>query len=541
MTRYPGGEIEMQRVYVSDTVKYQLTISPVNPDHEKRTVIWGDSLDVTQDATDPAGWIVHWKRFDAKTGIVSIREYRIKKDKCQNDALLEMIFLDVGQGDGCIVSLPDGNAQKVMLIDAGEGSNMHRFLKWRFRYIDGTGQFHAAVITHSDSDHYAGFQRIFDDKNLKFDHIYHNGLLERGRTDGQGIIGPVAMDANPVKRCLQIFETHQQVDAFYSVVANRTNIKDGKISEKLYPKLFFTALADPTRFGDIDMLSVRHGDQVGGKAWLPGFVPAVNKPSVEILGPVPITDGSGALTLPAFGNAPRDDAYNVGKTKNGNSVLMKLNYKKLNVIFGGDLNKPAEDYLLRHYGEISDAAALKTAIPKAKIRLAADLLKCCHHGSADVTDEFVAAVKPFAFVVSSGDEESHVHPRPEIIGMLGRNGRGDRPMVLSTELLRSTPESFRLTKGHAAEVKDLETERDAALVANDKARLTKARKALKEFWDARFRRLVNVYGAITVRSNGEKLLIAFRKEVATGSPWQLYAFEYKQRDWQGQELTKDSH
>lgn len=532
----------MQRVYVSDTTKFQSTINPVDPAHGKKTVIWGDLLDVTQDEHDPAGWIVHWKHYNSKTDTVSRREYKIKKSKCQNDALLEMIFLDVGQGDGCIVSVPDGNTQKVMLIDAGEGSNMHRFLKWRFRFVDDTGRFHAAIITHSDADHYAGFQRIFDDTRLKFDHVYHNGLLERGRTDDQGIIGPFAMDADPIKRCLQIFETHAQVQTFYSDIANRTNIKpNGGLSEKLYPKLFFTALSDPARFGDIRMLSVRHGDQQRSKAWLPGFAPVPNKPSVEILGPVPVIDGAGKLTLPAFGTAPRDGAYDVGKTKNGNSILLKLTYKKLNVIFGGDLNKPAEDYLLRHYGDISDTAPLKTAIPKAKTRLGADLLKCCHHGSADVTDEFVAAVKPFAFVVSSGDEESHVHPRPEIIGMLGRNGRGDRPMVLSTELLRSTPKSFRLRKEDAEKVVELEAERDAALVANNATRLKKARKALKDFWDEQFRRLVNVYGAITIRSDGKKLLIAFRKEVSTGNPWQLYAFEHKQGDWRGHEIVKDGH
>ena len=65
------------------------------------------------------------------------------------------------------------------------------------------------------------------------------------------------------------------------------------------------------------------------------------------------------------------------------------------------------------------------------------MMKCCHHGSADVTEEFLEATEPAAYVVSSGDEESHVHPRPDLLGLLGKKGRGIRPLVLCTEILRS--------------------------------------------------------------------------------------------------------
>ncbi len=500
----------------------------------KKYLLWGDSLDVADHPTKPDRWIVNWKVFKAQSAGVTIEQYVILKSDCQDEALLEMIFLDVGQGDGCIVSVPEGNAQKVLLVDAGEGHNMHGFLKWRFRYVDGTGKFHAAVITHSDMDHYLGFQPIFEDQRLSFDHVYHNGLLERGRTADDGVIGAVDMNAAPAKQCTELFQTHAEVSAFYGVLANRTNVSaTGKITEKLYPKLLWTALQAPARFPDIAMMSTRHGAQQGGRAWLPGFAPSGAKPAIEVLGPVPFALPGGAVSLPAFGNAPGDQAFSVAKTKNGNSVLMRLTYGNLSVIFGGDLNRPAEDYLLRHYGGIAAGAPLAQAVGPAKARLGADILKCCHHGSADVTDEFVQAVEPFAFVVSSGDEESHVHPRPEVIGMLGRNGRGARPLVLSTELLRSTPESLKLTDAQKDERAAIEAKVDAA--ATPAARKA-ARKELDAFWAARFRRLVNVYGAITMRSDGSKLVIAFRKEVATGNPWQLYRFIHSGGDWVGTEV-----
>lgn len=496
---------------------------------KKKYVIWGDFLDVEDDPSSSKHYLVNWKAFDSKTGTVRIEVYRIAKADCQAEPLLEMIFLDVGQGDGCIVSIPDGNSHKVMIVDAGEGNNLHRFLKWRFRYVDSSANFHAAIITHSDTDHYKGFQPIFDDSRVSFGHVYHNGLVERAGTSDLGVLGAISPDGGHERRCLDPIETKAQLTALLDPLDG-----SGRRSGKLYPKLMATAIASPVRFPDIAMMSVLHGTTVGGIPYLPGFAPDADKPNIEVLGPISRRD-AGKVTLPAFGDAPRDNGFSVAKTKNGNSVVLKLNYRNLRVIFGGDMNKPSEDFMLRHYSGISVAQPLVDAIPVARLRLGADILKCCHHGSADVNDEFVAAINPFAFVVSSGDEESHVHPRPEILGMLGRNGRGARPMLLCTEILRSTPESLRLNARQSAERAKLEAALDAAVTSVDRKI---ARKAINAFWDARFRRLVNVYGAVTVRSDGNQLLVAFRKEVSTGNPWQLYLFKFQNGDWAGTEIEK---
>jgi len=487
----------------------------------KKYVIMGDWLDVEDHPTMPSKYIVNWRTWNARTSTAGVKKYLIAKNKCQSDAFLEMIFLDVGQGDGCIVNVPDGNSQQIMIVDAGERSNMHRFLEWRFRYVDGNAKFHAAVITHPDQDHYKGFQYIFADARISFEIVYHNGLMERVAPRGEEIGVPVA------GRC-EIFPTRIDVNAFYSV--------PGRRGGKQYPKLMWTALQAPTRFGDIRMASTLHGASSGGKTWLPGFTPVADKPSIEILGPVPDSSG-GTTSLRAFGDAPHDGGFDVGKTKNGHSVILRLAYRNFSVIFGGDLNRPSEDYLLRHYGEIGDGATLSDALAKAKPRLGADLLKCCHHGSADVTDEFLEAVSPFAFVVSSGDEESHVHPRPEILGLLGKKGRGRRPLVLCTEILRSTPESRSLSDGDQEAIDAL---LEAVKAAETPTERSAARKAVSDFWNARFRRLVNVYGAINIRTDGNRLVVGFRKEaVKTGSPWQLYDYRFTGGAWVGKEI--DGH
>lgn len=501
------------RVYVKEVE----TVIRSEDGRSKKYLILGDWLDVEDHPTDPSQFIVNWRTWNARTKTAGVSKYVIAKNKCQSDAFLEMIFLDVGQGDGCIVNVPDGNSQKIMIVDAGERSNMHGFLEWRFRNVDGNARFHAAVISHPDGDHYKGFQTIFNDQRVSFEMVYHNGLMERVAPRGEEIGAPVA------GQC-EIFPTRAEVDAFYSV--------PGRRGSKLYPKLMWTALQAPARFGDIRMASTRHGTMADGKTWLSGFTPAPDKASIEILGPVPDVI-AGVTSLRAFGEAPHDGGFNVGKTKNGHSVILKLSYRNFSVIFGGDLNRPSEDYLLRHYGEIEDTANRADAVPKARQRLAADLLKCCHHGSADVTDEFLEAVNPFAFVVSSGDEESHVHPRPEVLGLLGKKGRGSRPLILCTEILRSTPESRALS---TAEQEAIDVMLEAVRTAGAPAARRAARKAVTDFWNERFRRLVNVYGAINIRTDGDRLVVAFRKEaVKQGSPWQLYRYHFVDGEWVGQE------
>ena len=55
-----------------------------------------------------------------------------------------------------------------------------------------------------------------------------------------------------------------------------------------------------------------------------------------------------------------------------------------------------------------------------------------------------------ATVVSSGDYESHSHPRPDALGAFGKHGRGERPLIFSTELARSTREFTPLVKHYDA-------------------------------------------------------------------------------------------
>lgn len=482
----------------------------------KKHVIWGDWFDVDPHPDDPEKYLINWKVWNAKDRRVGTEQYVIERDRCRDTALLEMIFLDVGQGDGCILSVPDEDKQRTILIDAGQRGNMHGFLNWRFRYVDEGADFDAAVITHPDADHYAGFQRIFDDERIRFGRVFHNGLVERVAEDDDGRIGAMQ-------------------DGYCPIVASPAELRQlledpAKRGRMLYPKLLWTALEQPSRFGDVAMASVAHGTIAAGRAYLPGYAPGdLAGTTIEILGPVPEDAGGGSTGLRAFGDLPGDGKFDVGKTKNGHSIILRLRHGAFTAIFGGDLNRPAEDYLLRHYGGIGAGRPLRDAVPAAGERLGADLLKCCHHGSADVTDEFLEAVHPFAFVVSSGDEESHVHPRPEVLGLLGKKGRGNRPLILCTEILRSTPEGKQLSRADKARLERLNQELDDATDADARKKI---RRKITDLWNRHIARLVNVYGAINIRTDGSRLIVAFRKEKSgRGSPWQLYEYQHVGGSW----------
>jgi beta-lactamase superfamily II metal-dependent hydrolase len=486
-TGFVGRRADGEKIYLVEA----------NKTTKVRDVRWGDFLNILDQTPD--GWSkIKWgaeNRFIRTEHIVAKRP-------------VELIFLDVGQGDGCIyVSAETGADERIMIVDAGVADNMYRFLNWRFGKFRNDFRFHAAIVTHPDQDHYKGFQPVFNHRKVGFDRVYHNGIAER---TGSQPLGP----SDATGRLLtDIIVTDNAMRTLYADPAVR--------GRKLYPKLMHTALTSQ-RVGAIEMLSTKHGKKQGGKTWVPEFAPTDGRSTtIEVLGPVP----EGTVAKPRlrwFGKTIGSTGKDDGKTKNGHSVILRMTVGYLRVLFGGDLNRPAEDYLLRHYSGIAAGQPLSKAVAAASARLGADVMKCCHHGASDVTDEFIEAVHPFAYVVSSGDEESHAHPRPDLLGRLGKLGRGNAPLILCTEILRSTREKGR--EEDFKKLADLDETVDILPAGPEKTAAKKARKALQ---DHIRRRNVGVYGAITVRSYGEDMEISFRLEAPRGKQlWQVYALHH---------------
>ncbi len=405
----------------------------------------------------------------------------LKEDEFQAERVLEVNFVDVGQGDGCHIVTPD---DKHFLIDAGRADNMYRFLKWRFnlaRAQSAPPPF-TIIVSHSDADHYQGFGKIFSvtkgaQQQFNINKIYHNGLVELSgpKLDSLGTIVTKAGQAYVTGLC----DTNTAYKKRAALVAK--------------PGVFISTLNKSSA----PKQSLRLGD-----------APIYDKGNMkmEIVGPV-AEQVSGKDALPVLGG-------NKGKTKNGHSVVIKLTIGNLRVLLGGDLNTEAEYHLLKKFSgrnvaniknqiknkTTSDVqrralqAQLDQAILKARKTLEVDIAKSCHHGSADFTSEFLRALNPLATVISSGDDEPHTHPRPDTLGTVGKHSRGERSLIFSTEPARSGKEFVEVAKLNPNKKKE---------------------------------RVVTVYGIINVRTDGDKVIIAQKLErKAAGRNWDIHKLEW---------------
>ena len=251
--------------------------------------------------------------------------------------------------------------------------------------------------------------------------------------------------------------------------------------------------------------------------WPSGFAPSDGGGyEIQVLGPWVEQGPTGKNRLRKI------DDY--GKTKNGHSVILRLCFRNFRVLFGGDLNLPAEKFLLKSYAGIErwpDTPTEREAmLSKVRHRFDSEVLKVCHHGSSDVTDEFLEAVAPAAFVISSGDQEGHVHPRPDLLGRLGRKGRGHSPVLLSTELQRSSRD-----KEDAALVARLKEDIKKQVVSQTPTRA----KRIDEAIDTLGRSNVDVDGAIYLKTDGDRLITAFKKESRSDTKKWFY-FQYRIED-----------
>jgi hypothetical protein len=271
---------------------------------------------------------------------------------------------------------------------------------------------------------------------------------------------------------------------------------------------------------------------------LPGLSPT--EPVFNLLGPVGADasfQGQTRHCLPKLGNE--------GETKNGHSVVFRMTFGKLSVLLGGDLNTQSEDYLAhQHLGLTQDLSKMwknaETLRRKGNRRTAAettkwqdlnrqldqavtagrgvfrvDIAKACHHGSHHFTEPFLQMIDASATVISSGDEESYSHPRPDALGAFGKYGRGIRPLIFSTELARSTRESSPLAR-YIPVIDGFRSKIASAMSVQQKKDIQKEMDAYRD-------RHVAVYGMITLRTDGHLVILAQKLEVPNGDKkWDIH-------------------
>lgn len=118
---------------------------------------------------------------------------------------------------------------------------------------------------------------------------------------------------------------------------------------------------------------------------------------------------SGTLGNASFDLLAPEDPPITGTSSdiNNNSVVVRLSFGRVAMLFTGDAQAEAEARMLRHGG--------------ADLR--ADVLKVGHHGSAySSTPEFLAAVRPAIAVISCGRHNLFGHPSPRTLAALRAAG-----------------------------------------------------------------------------------------------------------------------
>lgn len=476
----------------------------------------------------------------------------LKRDDFGTQRALEVNFVDIGQGDGCHIVTPK---DEVILIDAGVGSNMNRFLSWRYnlrsRNVKRAADFDAAenaldpflidhvVISHPDNDHYYGFLDVFNNQKLQFRNVYHNGIVER----------PDDPDPDPnlnYSDDLGGYTKGTRPAYVWDVVATSGRMKKISRTHPTTRKQYLStirALLKNSPAVRFDALSKRSED-LAATVHMGPFDDSASI-ALEVLGP---------LTERITYHGTRRDVLrrlgSEGVTKNGHSVILKLQYGKLKVMLGGDLNTQSQDFLLQNYTSVRSKAstlekklaklnakgstltaseqttkarteaALELIVSEARAVFECDVAKACHHGSPHFSDTFLQAVNATATVISSGDEESHSHPRPDALGAFGKHGRGDRPLIFSTELARSTREFTPVIK-FLDEIRQFEADLASA---TDPAE----QKKIRDRMESRRDRNVAVYGMITLRALGDQVVLAQKLEVPRkeSEKWDIYELHY---------------
>ncbi len=460
-------------------------------------LLWGDWVSVKQIS---GNWVQIWSR--GRTGWV-------RKEQLQIERILEVNFLDIGQGDGCHIQTPEDRA---IVIDAGEQDNMYRFLRWRFGRFARRFNFESFIISHPDKDHYYGFKHLFEDDNVYVDKIYHNSIIEQV-TAGKSTLGSEVK----VGRKKHLNGLVQTLDELKKITESST-----KRGRRLYPNMLHDAITSG-RVGDVKGLLA--SENFSESLYIDRYAPEDGKTfTMKLLGPVPKKLANGKMALPTFSST--------GYTKNGHSVVILLEIGSIKMLLGGDLNEPSQEYLLEHYTGLNPHPKTpedeQLLVDEGKKHFGVDVAKACHHGSAHILPAFLKATNTLVTVVSSGDNEPHSHPRPDTLGLIGKFSRSERPFIFSTELARSGNEHIKHPNKVRRELrKDINKYSE---IINDPNATPEQKQTASDKLDDKLQiiqRSVANYGMINVRTDGSRMIITQRleRERSKSKRWDIYQFE----------------
>ena len=499
-------------VYFAKTKGSLKPLGPANNRKDQKprvALLWGDPLYVTK----VAGANV---QVSAKGHILELPQGDV-----MTTPLLSLYQIDCGQGDAALLHTPD---DRWVMIDGGPSPGMNnspalgvRFLWWKI-FVDqswrhefgvpGPFKLDAMVVTHPDEDHFGGFPEVINRVKpgaFEIGSVFHNGM---GRFDGEATkyngskgfsqLGPVEGGALPDAGLTALLDTEGDIKRYSKPGPNRPWALSGNYADFL--KSVTAKIAQG--IGGLQRVDHKTG-------YLPGFAPNGASASIRVLGPV-VEKFAGQPGLRFLDGGSQSSLKSPSLTRNGHSIVLRIDYGKFRLLMTGDLNFNSHALLLKNVGA-----------PE----FACHVAKACHHGSEDISCTFLQAMNPLATLFSSGDNETYAHPRAKALAFSAKFGQSkaqggknqfldlaeDRyvaPLIYSTELSRSV-ELFGVHSVRDANGTALNGTQIVPLMRSygGVRKPGKAQAAVDWLLASKL-----IYGLINVRTDGKKVIIAVLKE-----------------------------
>lgn len=305
---------------------------------------------------------------------------------------LNVHFVDVGQGDACIIEFPD---DKKMLIDAGDThkTNKDKLLKYIDENIkDAEGNtieyFDYAVLTHPDSDHCGGMADVLSEYPAQVfyrPNVY--SVYNDDKTDDDW--------KDPEKAAISA-----------SVNGNKDNEKNTRAYDRA--------------------LKAAYDGRPDGKEPTVHVTDATND-EISLIEPDGLDKTDPDYYTFTFYAPIGSKSY---KDNNNYSPVMILEYHNKRFMLSGDAEKDAEaDF-------VAAASAGSGKYSVFDDNFTVDVFKLGHHGSRTSSSEAFINVmtteenRPNVIaVVSCGEDNSYGHPHKEVIARLKEMGFADENIV----------------------------------------------------------------------------------------------------------------
>lgn len=306
---------------------------------------------------------------------------------------LNVHFVDVGQGNACIIELPDN---RNMLIDAGDThtENKTRLIEYIEENInDENGEdikyFDFVILTHPDSDHCGGMADVLEKYPAK---TFYRPNVYSAYKDGEA--GDDWTD--PAKE---------------SIKAQTANSKNNEKTTRAYD----------------NALKAGYNESNVNNVESEVFIIDSEDPETGVITPEGAGEGDANYYEFTFYGADKTSSY---KDNNNYSPVMVLDYHGKKFMLSGDAEKEAEADFVKKAKEGEGKYSVFTD------DFSVDVFKLGHHGSRTSSSEDMirAMTTPenranVIAVISCGLNNSYKHPHAEVMERLAALGFTDKNIV----------------------------------------------------------------------------------------------------------------